>query len=128
MTRPYLIHRASKSAYPTRVVMNGFKGTHVLGRDSARKAIEDRIGRRLAPGTIARDNAGEWIFREPRPAHRADQGARHARHAKRAAVRLAVAIKDFTVRMQREPSPQERDALTGWTSKPYNTPGGRIVS
>ena len=58
----YNVIRESKYKYPTRSDSTKF----VIGKDTAKKAIESRLKRSLKEGTKIDDNLGQWIFREPK--------------------------------------------------------------
>lgn len=66
----YLNHYVSKRQYPTRVVQGsgGGRGTNVVGRVPARRALEARLKRKLAPNTVEDDTRVAWRFREPKVA------------------------------------------------------------
>jgi hypothetical protein len=58
-------HYASRHEFKTRVVVVGSKGRLIIGHQDAKKAVEERIGRRLHPETKVKKKAGNWCFIEP---------------------------------------------------------------
>lgn len=63
----YNKHYVSKLEFPTR---SGGKGGTV-GHKSARRALEQKLGRPLHPDTKIRTSGNNWVFVEPKDAAKA---------------------------------------------------------
>ncbi len=62
----YKIHRISKRAYPTQIVMNSTsKGMLIYGAKAARQECEKRLNRKLHTDTKFKSGRFEWMFKEP---------------------------------------------------------------
>ena len=61
----YKKYRFSKRLFPTFIARSGQGGGSLqIGRDEARKALRQSLGRDVSHMT-EKDTAGEWVFQEP---------------------------------------------------------------
>jgi hypothetical protein len=62
----YRRHYRSKKKYPTRVIKGSTsKGGISIGHKKAQQDVEQKLGRKLNPGTKVRTAGGNWVFVEP---------------------------------------------------------------
>jgi len=59
----YVKHRRSRYKFPTKPE---FKKPPTFGKHTARRDIENKLGRKLHPETIERHTRFQWVFCEPK--------------------------------------------------------------